>query len=138
MRKLIVALCLLFVMAVPVMADQTYVSGETWTLGVKDMQFGTYYITETNNFSLGAQISILSWKNLLSLNMGVLTSDAESFPLIGGIGLNVNTLAKLCKLEYSLPGDLQLGIFAGRDFKKSYVDGKFWGVSANVLWSFEK
>ncbi len=138
MKKLLLALLLVFILAAPVMADQTYVSGETWTLGVKDMQIGTYYVTKTDNFSLGAQISVLSWKDLLSLNIGVLTADAESFPLIGGIGLNVNTLAKICRLEYHLPGDLQLGLFAGRDFKKSYVDGKFWGISANVLWSFEE
>jgi hypothetical protein len=125
-------------MAVPVMADQTYVKGETWTLGLKDMNFGTYYVKETHEFNLGAQLSILSWKELLSLNWGFLTADAKNFPMIGGVGLNINTLAKIFHLEYHLPGDLQLGVFIGRDFKKNYQEGKFWGMSGNVVWDFSK
>ncbi len=138
MKKLIVALVLVLVMAVPVMADQTYVAGETWVLGVKDMNIGTYYIKKNHTFSLGAQLTVLSWKNLLSLNAGVITANGESYPLIGGIGLNVNTLAKILHLEYHLPGDLQLGLFLGRNFKESYQDGKFWGFSMNTVWDFSK
>ena len=102
------------------------------TLGLANMKAGSYYDVRHKQILAGVQTSVVDYKRLVSLDIGVIT-DAHKTPWLIGIGVDATTLAKLLKLNYNLPGDLHLGCYVARDLTMSWKDGGEWGYSVLVL-----
>lgn len=109
-------------------------------LGLVDMQAGMYYAFQTEKVYAGAEATILSWQNLLSLGGGVITPGEKGLPVVG-LHANISTLAAIAHLEYKLPADIQLGFWASKnlDFEENSVteDHKWLtGLCLNVIKRF--
>ena len=151
MKKLLVVLCLLLVMAAPVMAEglKTYTdfnSDGAVVFGLKDLAGGMLWDKTNGRFLLSGTASVLTIAKLVSINIGKASNGAtetinRATPWIGGANVNINTACKLAKekwgwpIEYTLPGDLQIGAGIGRDFAVGYDEGHFWYISGNIFWS---
>ena len=105
--------------------------GNGTTIGLNNMEAGTYYDVKHRQILAGMQVSVVDYKQLVSFDVGVLT-DAHTTPWFAGIGVDVSTLAKMCKLNYNLPGPLHLTTFVARDLTESWKDGGRWGIGAVV------
>ena len=144
MKKLLLLLVLAgilaFACAKPAAADINPLTTDLGTkgafiLGPSNLKAGTYYDAWHKEVLAGAQVSVLDFKRLLSLDIGVLT-DAHSNPILAGLGADATTLAKICKLNYNLPFDLHLGVWGARDLTLGWKEGGRWGFSATVLATF--
>jgi len=138
-KKMLLALLLVFVMVAPVMADQTYLQGDYFILGPKTLEVGTYYIGDRHTINLGGQLSLFSYlykgDKLLNLDIGTLTADGMKFPITSGLSANLFTLAKLCHLITTAPQDLNLGVGVGKDLGSSWKDSHFWTIYLNKSFS---
>jgi len=99
------------------------------TVGLNDMQAGTYYDVKNKQVLAGAQVSAIDFKKLLSVDVGILT-DAHSSPWMVGLGVDVMTLANMLNLNYNLPGALHLGAWVSKDISVDWETGGRWGFSA--------
>ena len=129
MKKLLIALLLVLVMAVPVMAGELSMElAPGLNFGLVKMDAGMYWQRKADRLSAGLQFSALDYKNLLSFNLGTLTTLNSNPPLITGFGLNVNTLATLLGLGYHLPANSQIAIFRSWDISAGKGEGNDYGV----------
>ena len=130
MKKLLVVLCLLLVMAVPVMAGELSMEvAPGLNFGLVKMDAGMYWQRKADRLSAGMQFTALDYLDLLTFNLGTLTTLNENPPLITGVGLNVNTLAKILGLGYHLPGNSQISIFRSWDLSAAKNEGNDYGIA---------
>lgn len=109
-------------------------------LGLVDMQAGMYYAFQTDKVYAGAEATILSWQNLLSLGGGIITPGEKGMP-VAGLHANISTLAAKAHLEYKLPADIQLGFWAAKNLDYEATDVKedhkwLTGLCLNVIKRF--
>jgi hypothetical protein len=129
MKKFFLILLLMLVVAVPVMAgDFSKEIAPGLNVGFVKMDAGMYWQRKSGDIKLGAQFSALDYRELLTLNLGTLTTLDSNPPLITGFGLNINTLANLVGLGYHLPGNSQIGLFRSWDLSAAKNEGNDWGV----------
>ena len=130
MRKCIIALLLVFALAAPVMAGELSMEvAPGLNFGLVKMDAGMYWQRKADRLSAGMQFTALDYKDLLTFNLGTLTTLNENPPLITGFGLNVNTLAEILGLGYHLPGNSQISIFRSWDLSAAKNEGNDYGVA---------
>jgi len=139
-KKLVLLLLLIVGLTSSSYADTSLKLPGDVDLGLVDMQAGMYYAFQTEKVYAGAEATILSWKNLLSLGGGVITPGEKGMP-VAGLHANIGTLANKAGLDYKLPADIQLGFWAAKnlDFEEnSVVAGHKWltGLCLNVIKRF--
>lgn len=130
MKKLLLALLLVFVLAVPVMASS--LSTEVLPgleAGLIGAQAGMYWERKSETLREGVQAPVLDFKNLVSLDAGTLTNLEGTPPFILGLNLNINKLAELLGLGYHLPANSQIGVWRGWDFSLPKGAGRIWGFN---------
>ena len=110
--------------------------------GLVDVQAGMYYDFKTERVYAGAEASVVSYKNLLSLGAGYMTTGQDAAFLLGAHA-NLSTLAGKWGWNYELPVAVQLGVFTARhvNFSQAQVvdnDAQKWfmGVCLNIVKTF--
>lgn len=132
MKKIIMlVMAIMMISGIAIAADLPSATTGDLTVGLANMEAGTYYDVRNREVLAGMQVSVLDYKQIVSFDVGVLT-DAHSTPWFAGIGVDVSTLAKMCKLNYNLPGPLHLTTFVARDVTQSWQAGGRYGFGAVI------
>lgn len=121
MKKLLVVLCLLLVIAVPVMASS--LSTEVLPgleAGLIGAEAGFYYNVPTDQIYNGVQTPIIDYKDCLNLGIGTLVNYGETPPIIAGFNGNVNNIfSKISGVTVKLPANSYVTVFVGWDLSKA-------------------
>ena len=130
MKKIVLTLLLVVLMAGSVWAggmSKTVAPG--LEIGLIEMQVGTFWSRKDNKLFVGAEVPVIDYQNLISINVGTISNFKADPPIIAGINLNINTLAYRLGLGYHLPGDSQIGLWRGWDLSVPYGEGNMWGIN---------
>lgn len=89
----------------------------------------TLYDSPSQDLLTGAYTDVLSYQDLIALNIGLATS-IQTSPLFYGLNLNIQTLSKKIGLKYHLAEPMKVGGFYSRNFQEqTNMYGIFFGFT---------
>jgi len=127
MRKRLISLLICLCLALP---------GLTWaadvTAGFDELTIATFFEIKTNALYLGGFTPVVSWKELICVDAGLLSTIKKTTPFVG-LGVNLQNLSKRVGWDFKLSEPLRVGTFIGRDFAL----GEWrYGVYVGAVWDF--
>jgi len=125
MKKIFMILTIFCLLPILANSEDRFNWGLNWDSGV-------YYSLINNQIGFGTTISIFNYSHLISLNAGILSFKDFNPVYIAGLGLNLKTLIEKIggNMEYSLPFQMELGLWAGKDMT---IDKWHYGLNCNFI-----
>lgn len=129
-KMLLVSAVFLLSLGSPVMAEEKVVEEglissmlNTTADMFRDAKVATYWDFRNNKLLGGIAVPVVSWRELLSLDAGVI-SDWSDMAFALTISGNIQKLAELGGMDFKLPQNVNVGVFAARDFREmEYIYG---------------
>jgi len=91
----------------------------SFTLGIQDLKIATFYDFRRSQLLIGGILSIAEYKQLISLDVGLITQISTSRVFIFGTGINLFELFRRSfNWTYKLKEPLTTGIWLGKSIEK--------------------
>ncbi len=122
MKKLFSVIVIALLLAMPLMAEDL--------LRLDKVDAGTYYDFISKDILYGFKAPVIGYKDLLSLDVGVITDAEEpaSVALAGGFSVDLKALATVTKLKYYPKSNINVGMYIARNFR---TEVWLWGFCIN-------
>lgn len=107
------------------------------TLGIADLNIGTFYDFRDNDILVGGVMPVVSWKSLINGEIGALWNETQNWSYLIGVSINVKELAKKLGMTYNLLGDVQVGTFMAKELELKDVRSSYqYGLYSTLVWQF--
>lgn len=105
------------VMVVFLFVGKSFCDDEKVLSIAEDLTISTFYDVGSDSLLVGGILGVVSYKDLISLDVGILT-EMSSISYMFGLGINIKTLAEKLKLNFDLNEKVKIGGYWARDFKR--------------------